>query len=46
MAKNKTPAKAKSTKSSSAALKSQPPKIKVVDSKITPQQPRPMPTSR
>src|SRR4030095_13854215 len=40
MANSKTPAKAKSTKSPSAALKSAPPKIKVVDSKITPQQPK------
>ena len=40
MAKNKIPAKAKSKKGSSAALKSQPPKIKVTDSKITPQQPK------
>src|SRR5262245_62098413 len=40
MAKSKTPAKAKSKKSSSVALRSRPPKIKVTDSKITPQQPK------
>src|SRR5215510_14152212 len=40
MAKNKTPAKAKPTKRASVALKAQMPKIKVVDSKITPQQPK------
>src|SRR5512144_2672226 len=40
MAKNKTLSKAKPKKGPSAALKTQPPKIKVTDSKITPQQPK------
>ncbi|HET6619706.1 MAG TPA: hypothetical protein VFG64_07175, partial [Dongiaceae bacterium] len=40
MAKTKSPASAKPRKASAAALKAHSPKIKVTDSKITPQPPK------